>query len=154
MKKKYRSGSSSILVIMIVMTLVVLGVFSVMSSRSEKSLARVNYKATQDYYELYGESNRILSFLVNRIVEEQAYSPKILIEQLQERFPLAGEIQIQKEEDRLEISIELIKQGKKRLPYELKVLFHGFEGEYEILSSRVLPTEITIDETEIFEIVE
>lgn len=154
MNRKYKSGSSSILVIIIVMTLAVLGVFSVMSSRSKKSLAQVNYKATQDYYTVYGESNRILSFLANRISEDQAYDIERMRNEVLEKFSSVTEIRFEKEEDQLTTSMELNKKGQRRLSYELKILFRGFQGEYEILSSRVLPTEIKIDESEKFEIVE
>lgn len=154
MSKKYKNGSSSVLVIMIVMTLAVLGVFSVMSSRSGKSLAQVNYKAMQDYYEVYGESNRVLAFLANRIFEDQNYDTEMIMKEIQQRFSFASGVQFEKEKDQLMISMELTNKRQKRLPYELKVLFRGFQGEYEILSSRVLPTEIKIDESEKFEIVE
>lgn len=154
MKNKYKKGSSSILVIMIVVTLAVLGVFSVISSSSEKNLARMNYKAAQGYYEIYGESNRILAFMVNHVSKNGFHDTEALMRELSMEFSSATDVSFEKKRDRLLISMELKKGEKIKLPYQLKMEFRDHSGEYEILSSRVLPREIEIDEIEKFEIVE
>lgn len=154
MKNKYRSGSSTVLVIMIVVTLAVFGVFAVMSSSSEKNLARMNYKAAQGYYELYGESNRILAFMANHISKTGFYDTENLMRELSLEFNSATEVRFEKKSDRLFVSMELKKKRKIGLPYQFKIEFRDHSGEYEVLSSRLLPTEIEIDEIEKFEIVE
>lgn len=152
MKKKYRKGSSTVLVIVIVVTLAVFGVFAVMSSSAEKNLATMNYKAAQRYYELTGEANRILSFMVNHVSKNGIRDTENLMRELSLEFNSATDVHFEKKSDRLIVSMELKKKGKPNLSYQLKIEFNS--GEYEVLSSRVLPTEIKVDETEKFEIVE
>ncbi len=154
MKNKYRDGSSTVLVIMIVVTLAVFGVFAVMSSSAEKNLATMNYKATQRYYDLSGEANRILAFMVNHVSKNGIRDTEDLMRELSLEFNSASDVNFEKKSDRLIVSMELKNKGKPKLAYRLKIEFKDSFGEYAILSSKLLPTEIEIDDVEKFEIVE